>query len=100
MNSWIFVAVLGGVFAVFGICYFVKKYPQHRQINNSSLLIGIFIPILIALSYAETLTTEFFPGLTLLDLGVFYFIGMISGFFVGVYFLRRKTLPTANFHDP
>jgi hypothetical protein len=99
MNVWIAIAVLGVIFAVFGMIVFIKKYPQHRQISNSSLLIGIFIPILIALSYAETLTTEFFPGLTLLDLGVFYLIGMISGFFVGVYFLQRKTLPTANFHD-
>ena len=90
MNVWISVAVLGVVLTVFGFFVFARKYQFDQPLKKSLFVLGIFIPIFFALSYAETLK-EFFPNLTLIDLGAFYFIGMISGFFVAIFLLQRKT---------
>lgn len=90
MNEWIFIALVGVVLTVVGFFVFVKKYRFNKPVKKSVFLVGIFVPMFFAFSYAETLT-EFFPKLTLIDLGAFYFIGMISGFFVGIYLLQRKS---------
>lgn len=91
MNSWISIVVLGAVLTVFGFFVFAKRYRIDQPQKKSIFLIGIFIPMFFAFSYAETLQ-EFFPRLTLIDLGAFYFIGMISGFFAAIYLLQRKAV--------
>ena len=92
MNIWILVAIAGFVFLVAGFIFFVRRFPVHKPMKKSALVLGIFIPMLAALSYAETLITGFFPNLTLLDLGSFYLIGIISGFFIAIFFLQSKII--------
>lgn len=89
MNIWISIAVLGGVLVVFGFFVFTRNYRSDQPQKNSIFILGIFIPFLFASFYSETLI-EFFPNLTLIDLGAFYFIGMISGFFVALYSLQKQ----------
>lgn len=95
MNIWISVAVLGVVLTVFGFFAFVRKYQFDQPQKKSIFLVGIFIPMFFAFSYAETLK-EFFPQLPLIDLGAFFLIGMISGFFVAIYLLQRKVIISKN----
>jgi hypothetical protein len=91
MNVWISVALLGAVLTVIGFFVFIRKYQFNKPQKKSIFIVGIFIPMFFAFSYAETLQ-EFFPQLTLFDLGAFYLIGMISGFFVAIYLLQRKAV--------
>ena len=91
MNSWILIILFGVILASIGFVLFVGKYPQRKPLENSVFLIGIFIPVLAALDYSETLI-GFFPDLTLIDLGAFYVIGMISGFFVALYLTHRQDM--------
>jgi len=95
MNMWISVAVFGAVLTIFGFLVFVRGYRADEPQKKSIFMAGIFIPMFIAFSYAETLK-EFFPQLTLIDLGAFYLIGMISGFFAAIYLLRRKAVISKN----
>jgi uncharacterized membrane protein (Fun14 family) len=92
MNIWILVAIAGSVFTIAGFIFFVLRYPVQKSMKTSAFFVGIFIPMLAALSYAETLVTDFFPILSLLDLGAFYFIGMISGFFIALFLLKHSFL--------
>jgi hypothetical protein len=95
MNIWILVAVLGTILTVMGSFVFLKKYQFDKPQKKSIFLVGIFIPMFAAFSYAETLK-EFFPQLALIDLGVFYLIGMISGFFAAFYLLQQKKVISKN----
>jgi hypothetical protein len=92
MNIWILVAISGSIFTIAGFIFFVMRFPAHKPMKTSAFLVGIFIPMLAAIFYAETLITDFFPNLTLLDLGAFYLIGMISGFFIALFLLQYKIM--------
>ncbi len=48
-------------------------------------LIGAFVPGFIAFFGAQYLIDTFFPDVTLIDLGVFYALGLMSGLFVGLF---------------
>jgi len=94
MNFWIFVLSIGVILTIVGMITWTKEYNIKSLPKNSSMILGIFLPLLFGSFYAETLMNDFFPGLTLIDLGAFYFIGMISGFFTAFYLLNRKELST------
>jgi hypothetical protein len=91
MHIWILLTVIGFIFIIIGLITFIRKYPEQRPLKNSTFMIGIFIPMLFAFFYAETLITEFFPGLTYLDLAAFYLIGMISGLFVALLLVEYRS---------
>jgi hypothetical protein len=89
MDFWISISIIGFASILLGFIFFSKKYFQKNKIPNSTITLGFFIPMLIALFYSETLI-ELIPQVTLLDLGAFYIIGMISGFFISVFFRQRN----------
>ena len=91
MYIWIVILIAGIVLTAAGYFVFITKNQDYKQINKPAMLVGIFIPMFVAINYAETLF-EFFPKLTLIDLGAFYLIGMISGFFTAVYFIQNKKI--------
>lgn len=97
MNIWISITVVGAVLVVFGFIVFVRKYREQKYPKSASYSywIGILVPLLCAFSYAETLM-ESFPNLTLIDLGAFYLIGMITGFFVALLVLQRPSSVSSN----
>jgi uncharacterized membrane protein HdeD (DUF308 family) len=90
MNMWIMVVILGFIMVIVGFVQIARKYKESKDINNSTFLLGIVLPVLIAIYWGMTLTTDFSPGLTLIDLGAFIIMGMISGFFIALYLLKRK----------
>jgi hypothetical protein len=51
---------------------------------KSALIVGVLVPAFIAFFSAQDLIETFFPNLTLIDLGVFYVLGLISGLFAGL----------------
>jgi tellurite resistance protein TehA-like permease len=93
MNIWILVSAIGLIFIIIGFISFIGKYQIQKPLKNSTFLLGIFIPILGASTYSETLL-ELIPELTLIDLGAFIIMGMISGFFVALFLLQRKSIAT------
>ena len=72
-----------------GFVSFVGKYQLQKPLKNSSLILGICIPLLAASTYSETIL-KLIPELSLIDLGAFFIIGMISGFFVALFLVKRK----------
>jgi hypothetical protein len=57
------------------------------------LILFAILPAFQALWYARYLIETFFPDVTLIDLGVFYILGFVSGLLVGLFFTfsrRRK----------
>lgn len=89
MYIWIVILIAGILLILAGYIIFKEKQKDNRTINKSALIIGIFIPLYVAFSYSETLF-EYFPRLTWIDVGGLYIIGMISGFFLAVYFMQKK----------
>lgn len=95
MNIWISFIILGAVLTVFGMFVFVRKLRIDQPQKKSLFLMGIFLPMFFASTYAETLE-KLFPQITLIDLGGLYLIGMISGFFMGIYLIQRKAVIPKN----
>jgi hypothetical protein len=58
---------------------------------KSAFITAAFVPAFMAFFGALYLIETFFPNVTLIDLGVFYVLGFISGLFVGLFlaFSRR-----------
>ena len=95
MNIWIPFVIMGAVLTVFGFFVFVRKIGTDQPQKKSLFLMGIFLPMFFASAYAETLE-RLFPQLTLIDLGGFYLIGMISAFFIAIYLVQRKAAISRN----
>jgi hypothetical protein len=90
MNTWMFIAILAFILVIIGLLIFWKKRANLSTTPKSTYMVSIFLPFLFAFMYADTLISDFFPGLTFLDFGVFYFLGAISGFFLALYLQRRE----------
>ena len=45
----------------------------------TSTLISSVVPVMLALWFGEYLVEKCFPGVTLVDLGAFYALGLVSG---------------------
>lgn len=89
MSFWIVFLILGLVCTVLGFRIFFKN-PGMFNNRKSMLLVGIFLPIILAFSYGENLIKEFPANLTSIDLGGFLILGIISGIFTACYFLSSK----------
>jgi hypothetical protein len=90
MTIWLIVTLIGFILVLLGFVIFQRNYIQNKQISNSVIFLGIFIPMLLALFYSETII-ELIPQITIIDLGAFYIIGMISGFFISILLNQRKS---------
>ena len=58
MNFWIFILSLGIMLLIVGMFGWMKNYHINRTIKRSSLIMGIFLPMLMASFYAETLIND------------------------------------------
>jgi hypothetical protein len=57
----------------------------------TSTLIALVVPAMLALWFAQYLIETFFPEVTLIDLGAFYAMGLVSGLAAGLAWgLARK----------
>jgi len=50
----------------------------------TSTLISLVVPVLLALWFAQYLIENFFPGITLVDLGASCAVGLVSGLATGI----------------
>ncbi len=50
-----------------------------KNVRDTSTLIALVLPAIVALWFAQYLIETFFPDVTLIDLGAFYAMGLISG---------------------
>lgn len=89
MSFWIVLLILGLVCTIIGFRIFFKN-PVAFNNRKSAFLVGIFLPTILAYSYGETLIKDFPANLTLIDLGGFLILGIISGIFIACYFLIPK----------
>ena len=55
-----------------------------RNVRFTSTLIALVLPAILALWSAQYLIENFFPDVTLIDLGAFYAMGLISGLATGI----------------
>jgi tellurite resistance protein TehA-like permease len=90
MNIWIFAAAIGLIIIIIGFISFTGKFVKSKTIKRSTFLLGVFMPVVGALTYSETLIT-LIPNLSLIDLGAFFIIGMISGFFVALFLVQQNS---------
>jgi hypothetical protein len=89
MNTWLLIAVIGLLFLMVGLILFIKKIPDNNKTSKSTYLTGILMPILFAFIFGETLI-DILPGLTIIDLAAYFYMGVVSGFFLATYFFSRK----------
>ena len=95
MVTWIAVSIIGIAVLLIGFVFFSKNYSPLKKIPNSTLILGIISPVFVAFFYSETVF-ELIPQLTTIDLGVFFIMGMISGFFISILLFQRATPPQEN----
>ena len=88
MLTWIIVSVGLAVLMIPGLLFIIKKFPGTLKIK-SVIMPAIFIPILFAYFWANTLI-DIFPGLTIIDLCAGLLLGMISGFFIALSLVKEK----------
>ena len=89
MNIWSIIAVTGCVLIIIGLFRYIHRAEFHR-LTTSTAAAGILLPLFVAFTYADFLASDYFPGLNLLELSAFYFMGMISGFFLALILIKQK----------
>lgn len=89
MNLWLGLLIIGLLFVVVGFQIFFKN-PKSFKNRKGALLIGIFLPLFFAYSYGENIISHSSLQITLIDLGGLMVFGIISGIFIGCYFLIRR----------
>ena len=52
--------------------------------RNTVSLVALIFPAILALWFAQYVIENFFPDVTLIDLGAFYAMGLISGLATGI----------------
>jgi hypothetical protein len=55
-----------------------------KTVRYTSILIALVLPAILALWFAQYLIETFFPDVTLIDLGAFYAMGLVSGLATGL----------------
>lgn len=55
-----------------------------RTVRYTPTLIALVVPAMLALWFAQYLIETFFPEVTLVDLGAFYAMGLVSGLATGL----------------
>jgi uncharacterized membrane protein len=89
MSFWIGILFVGFIFITIGFLIFFKN-PAAFKKKKSALLLGIFLPLFFAYSYGENFLYSSSLQLTLIDLGGLLVLGIISGIFIGCYFLTKR----------
>jgi hypothetical protein len=89
MNLWLGVLIIGLLFVVVGFRKFFK-IPKAFKNRKETLLIGISLPLFFAYSYGENLISHTSLQITLIDLGGLLVLGIISGIFIGCYFVIHR----------
>lgn len=60
--------------------------------RHALIVVSVVIPAIVSLWFAQYLIENFFPQVTLIDLGAFYFMGLVSGLATGIaWALPSKT---------
>lgn len=57
---------------------------MNRSIGYATTTVALIVPAILALWFAQYLIETFFPEVTLIDLGAFYAMGLVSGLATGV----------------
>ena len=89
MNLWLGVLIIGLLFMIVGFQIFFKNSKTFKN-RKGAVLIGIFLPLFFAYSYGENLISHTSLKITLIDLGGLMVLGIISGIFIGCYFLIHR----------
>lgn len=89
MSFWMIILLVGLVFLVFGLLAFFNNMQSFKS-RRPILLVGIFLPIFLAYSYADIFTKNFAPSFTIIDLGALLILGMFSGIFIASYFFITR----------
>jgi hypothetical protein len=55
-----------------------------KTVRYTSILIALVLPAILALWFAQYLIETFFPDVTLIDLGAFYAMVLVSGLATGL----------------
>ena len=55
------------------------------------IVLSLVLPAFLSFFYAQYLIENFFPEVTLIDLGAFYFLGFISGISLGLSLMLART---------
>jgi len=90
MNIWIGILLIGLAFTVIGFIIFFKNTAKLKS-KKPALLVGIFLPLFLAYSYGESFVSDSSYNLTLVDLSRLLALGIISGIFIGCYFLIHNS---------
>ena len=89
MNFWMIIILVGIVLLVFELFAFFKNMQKFKD-KKSMFLVGIFLLVFLAYSYAETFTADLSSSVTFIDLGAILILGILSGIFISSFFLVDK----------
>ncbi len=89
MAAWLVLVLVGIAALGFGLWRFVSRLQPGRRVNRASIVMGTLFPVGAALLFSSVLF-GIFPGLTIIDTAALFAVGMVSGFFLGVYVLQAK----------
>jgi len=90
MRLWIGILIIGLACTVIGFVIYFKNTPMSKS-KKPALLAGIFLPLFFAYSYGESFVSDSSYNLTLVDLSGLLALGIISGIFIGCYFLIHNS---------
>lgn len=63
---------------------------MNPRTRNALPLLTLIVPTVMALWFAQYLIESFCPDVTLMDLGAFYAIGLVSGLATAVWLARSR----------
>ena len=86
MNIWILVFLFVLVIVLVLIFTMRKSFGEGKF--RYIFLIGVIIPLLVAISWIHTLR-NLFQGITYIDLSAGLLLGIITGFFLAVFLIRK-----------
>ena len=90
MNIWIGILLFGLACSLIGFVIFFMN-PSILKTKKPALLVGILLPLFLAYSYGDSLVSDSSYNLTLIDLSGLLGLGIISGIYIGCYFLVQKS---------
>jgi hypothetical protein len=61
-----------------------------KPVRYTSTLTALLLPAILALWFAQYVIETFFPDVTLIDLGAFYAMGLLSGLATGILLGRSR----------
>lgn len=89
MGIWLIICGAGVLITATIMVDNLNNSSHTSNLKKKSYITGILIPLMFAFFYSETLIKNF-PGITVIDLGAFLIIGMISGFYMALYTITKS----------